>query len=170
MIDDCIAVRPYTPEDGEAVTRLVAAFRVALLALTGRAVEPDLPAAAGELRDYLDKRYPLFVATAGDGPCPIGYLVCRIDGETAWAESLYVSPEHRRRGVAGRLYDAAEQIARALGQDTLYNWVHPHNDAIILFLKERGYDALNLVEVRRRYGGEEIRGTLRVGDHEFAFG
>lgn len=64
---------------------------------------------------------------------------------------------------------AVDPVA-VLYHDTLHNWVHPHNDAIILFLAERGYDALNLVEVRRRYGGEEIRGTLRVGDHEFAFG
>ena len=92
-----------------------------------------------------------------------------MDGNALWAESLFVTLEFRRRGLAGMLYNAAEQLAQSRGQATLYNWVHPNNHAIIAFLAKRGYDVLNLIEVRRRLPKEETEGTLRVGEHDYAY-
>ena len=164
-----ITVREYGPDDRESVVQLVAAFRVALSALHGCEKAADTSAAEGELQEYIDKSFPVFVATAaGETPC-IGDLVCKVDGDTLWAESLFVSPGFRRQGIAGMLYHEAEKLAHDRGQQTLYNWVHPNNDAIIAFLKKRGYDVLNLIEVRRRRAGEETAGVVRVGDHDYAY-
>lgn len=167
-----IAVRPYEARDRESAVGLVAEFRVALSALHGRDKAAELPAAEEELQEYIDKAFPIFVATAPGGTSEtscIGYLVCRVDDDAVWAESLFVLPQFRRQGVAGELYRQAERLAQERGQETLYNWVHPNNDAIIAFLKKRGYDVLNLIEVRRRYAGEDATGVVRVGDHRYAY-
>ncbi len=170
MGNGIVQIRAYDPDDRESVIQLVAAFRVDLSALCGQKQMPDVASAAGELQEYLDNEYPVFVAIPETGSAPIGYLVCKVEEGTIWAESLFVSAEFRRCGVAARLYDEAEKLAHALGQETLYNWVHPNNDAIIAFLKTRGYDVLNLIEIRRRYDGDKEKGTLRVGNHDFAYG
>lgn len=169
MEKDSITVRTYHQDDRQLVVQLVAGFRVALSEFRGRTRKADLSRATAELQEYVEKAYPIFVAVTEDEPICIGYVVCRIDDDTVWVESLFVSPEFRRRGVAGLLYDAAEECARAHGQDTLYNWIHPNNHAMIGFLEKRGYDVLNLIEVRRRRNGEEAMSSIRVGDHDFAY-
>jgi len=98
-----------------------------------------------------------------------GYLVCRIDAPVVWAESLFVDPSVRRRGVASALYQAAEELARSYGQHTLYNCVHPNNDAMIAFLAKRGYDVLNLIEIRKKRPDEAVREKITVRNNEFNF-
>jgi len=160
-------IRPATPDDSGALVPLVAAFRAELAGLKGRAAAPDLEAAAGELASYGGEPYPVFVAER-DGDLA-GYLVCRVDENTVWAESLYVVPEARRCGVASALYEQAEELSRKAGSQTVYNWVHPNNDRIIAFLRKRGYDVLNLVEVRRPRKDERPAGEMRVGEHRFRY-
>ena len=99
----------------------------------------------------------------------VGYLVCRVEGKVVWAECLYVRPEFRRQGIASSLYAQAERVAEERGGTTLFNWVHPDNLAVIRFLKKRGYNVLNLIELRRRVRGEETTKTIRVGNEEFDY-
>ena len=160
-------VRPFVPEDRDAAVSLLAGYRGALSALRGSQRSPDKGAAAGELQEYLDRGFPVFVCEA-DGQ-PVGLLVCRVDGPTVWAECLYVAPEWRRQGVGTALYAAAEELAAAHGEPTVYNWVHPDNHAVIGLLGAHGYDVLNLIEVRKALPGEAPRGVLRVGDHDYRY-
>ena len=162
-----VTVRRAEEGDGAALVPLLAGFRVALAALHGRTPSPDLEAARRELADYRARRYPIFVAEI-EGQA-VGLLVCRVDDDVVWAEALYVAPPYRRRGVAAALYAQAEALAARLGSPTVYNWVHPNNTAIIRFLKKRGYDVLNMVEVRRPLPGESLAGRVQVGPHEFAY-
>jgi len=53
----------------------------------------------------------------------LGYLVCRIDQDVIWAESLFVSYGIRRSRVASKLYEKTKEIAKNLGGNTAYNWV-----------------------------------------------
>lgn len=138
-----------------------------LARLRNRTVQMDLGAAA-ELEEYAASSSPIFVAESGEGDI-VGYLVCRVEGEVVWAESLYVSPAHRRRGFGSALYAVAERLAEQLGGDTVYNWVHPDNDGIIRFLRQRGYNVLNLIELRRPRPGEVPRQRIGVGNHEFDY-
>ena len=72
-------------------------------------------------------------------------------------------------GIASALYAEAECLAEKLGSSTVYNWVHPNNNIIVAFLKKRGYDVLNLVEVRRARPGERPDKTISVGQDEFSY-
>lgn len=162
-----MTVRPAQPDDEPRIVALIAEFRASLAELRGRPAAPA-PAAENELAEYRRKGYPIFVAEVSDAGI-VGYLVCRVDGNVVWAESLYVRPECRRRGAGSALYAEAERLAESLGGHTVYNWVHPTNDAIIGFLRKRGYSVLNLVELRRPRPGERPAGSLPVGKHEFDY-
>jgi len=163
-----VKIRPFHPDDEERLVKLIAEFRVALGRLRGRTRVADLDQAKGELAEYRSREYPIFDAESEDSQV-VGYLVCRVDDDVVWAESLFVSPEHRRKGIGSALYAEAERLARELGGNTVYNWVHPNNDKIISFLKKRGYNVLNLIEIRRPRAGEGSRGRIKVGEREFDY-
>ncbi len=99
----------------------------------------------------------------------VGYLVCRVDGKTVWAESLFVVAESRRRGAGSALYSRAEELAEELGAKSVYNWVHPDNQPIVSFLKRRGYDVLKLMELRRAGRNEKQGRTVKVDSQEFRY-
>lgn len=160
-------VRIYQPEDKEKVISLIAEYRVFLSSLKSISKTADLDAARNELEEYLGPRYPIFVATLDDEI--LGYLVCRVDQNVVWAESLFVKPSARRKGVGSALYLEAERLVEKLGSDTVYNWIHPNNAGIIQFLKKRGYDVLNLVEVRRPWSGEKNLSKLQVGEFQYRY-
>lgn len=159
-------IRSVQAGDEPQLIRLIAEFRVSLAELRGRARPVDLDAAREELAEYTGKGFPIYVAE--DEPAAlVGYLVCRVDGDVVWAEALYTAPEHRRRGIGSALFAEAERLAQALGSDFPYNWVDPNNEKIIRFLQKRGYNVLNLVELRRPYPGEQLAQKINLGSHEF---
>ncbi len=160
-------IRESTAQDHNALAELVAAFRAELAALRGRDTQPDLIAAAREIHLHGQQQGRFHVAE--EAGRLVGYLLCRVDGATVWAEHLYVLPAWRRHGIAGALYEQAEALAETLGSTTVYNWIHPNNRAMVAFLRNRGYDVLNLVEVRRPAPGEQIEGTMQVGSFEFRY-
>lgn len=47
--------------------------------------------------------------------------------------------------------------------------MHPNNDAMIGFLKKRGYTVLNLIELRRPRREEPLRERVMVGEHAFDY-
>lgn len=163
-----INIRSFNKNDIEPASELVAKFRVELSDLKGIQKEPNNALGREELEEYIKCNFPMFVAEDGD-KIILGYLVCRIDGNVIWAESLYVLPEYRRKGIASLLYSEAEKIAINLECETVYNWVHPNNDRIINFLKKKGYDVLNLIEVRKPWPGEQIKRKIMVDKHEFNY-
>jgi ribosomal protein S18 acetylase RimI-like enzyme len=176
MLRDCapanelqtVNVRPHRPTDDKTLVHLIAAFRAELRHLRGEATQMNLRAAAAELGEYVALNCPIFVAESGQSNI-MGYLVCRVEGDVVWAESLYVSPACRCRGIGSALYAEAERLAGQLGGDTVYNWVHPDNDGIIRFLRQRGYNVLNLIELRRARPGEAPGQKIGVGNHEFKY-
>jgi len=161
-------VKGLHEEEIQETAELVARFRVELCNLRGIKKPPNVAAATEELNEYVDNGFPIFIALNEENVI-IGYIVCRIDGEVVWAESLYVMPEYRRMGTASILYDRAEQLAKKLGNETVYNWVHPNNEKIINFLDKKGYNVLNLIEVRKAYTDEKIAQKIRVDAHKFNY-
>ena len=148
--------------------KTVKSLIVTLAKLKGSERERDLKAAEEELEFYLKKEYPIFIAEGNKGNL-LGFHVCRIQDEIIWSESLYVIPEARRRGVGSALYEKAEIIANEMGCDTVYNWVHPNNYRSIPFLKKRGYNVLNLIEICKKRPREKLTQKINVGQYEFDY-
>ena len=161
-------IRLYDPRDKTEIIKLIGKFRVRLAQLKGIRKETDLKSAEEELEYYIKKRYPIFTAE-DDKKTIVGYHVCRVEDEIVWSESLYVIPEKRRQGIGSGLYEQAEKLVKKLGGDTVYNWVHPNNEMSIPFLKKRGYDVLNLIEIRKKRPNEKITQEINVGNHEFKY-
>lgn len=151
----------------DELAEMVALFRVELHSYKGIASKPNIEAGREETEGYLSANFPVFAALVNDEYA--GYVVCRIDSEVVWVESIFVKEEYRRQGVATALHSKAEEIAASYGNDTVYNYVHPNNHRMIEFLKKRGYTVLNLIEIRKPYKDEKLTQTIVVGEHEFDY-
>ncbi len=153
--------------DTDRLAPLVADFRVTLNGYRGIASRPRVEAAREEIGEFLDAGFPILAAE--DGGKLAGYAVCRMDAPCLWVEHLYVREAYRRKGVATLLFEKAEDIARAMGEDTVFNFVHPNNTGMIAFLRSKGYTVLNMIEIRKPYPGETLTTTIPVGDAVFDY-
>ena len=153
--------------DADRVAPLVADFRVTLNGYRGISSQPRVEAAREELTEFLDAGFPVFAAE--DGSELAGYMVCRIEEPCLWVEHLFVRGSYRRRGVATLLFEEAEALAASMGEDTVFNFVHPNNLGMIAFLRSKGYTVLNMIEIRKLYPGEALTTTIPVGDAVFDY-
>ena len=151
----------------DILAQMVALFRVELRSYKGIVSKPNVDAGREEMEEYLAAGFPVFAAIM-DGEYA-GYVVCRVDSQVVWVESIFVKEEYRHHGVATALHSKAEEIAATYGEDTVYNYVHPNNHRMIEFLRKRGYTVLNLIEIRKPYEGEQFTQTISVGDHYFDY-
>jgi ribosomal protein S18 acetylase RimI-like enzyme len=151
----------------ERLAPFIADFRVTLNSYRGIVSEPDREAGKAEALEYLQRRYPIFVAE--DEGETAGYIVCRVEDSLLWVEQLYVRPDRRREGIASLLFDKAEEVARSLGEETVFNYVHPNNKGVIGFLRSKGYTVLNLIEIRKPYQGEKLSTKITVNGHVFDY-
>lgn len=153
--------------DADRLAPLAADFRKALNGYRGVVSQPQVEAAKEELIEFLNAGFPIFAAE--DGGELVGYMVCRIDAPCLWVEHLFVREDRRRRGAASLLFDKAEALAASMGEDTVFNFVHPNNLGMIAFLRSKGYTVLNMIEIRKPYPGETLTATIPVGDEVFDY-
>ena len=151
----------------EKIAPMAADFRVALRSYRGERSQPDIGSAKEEILDFLNTGYPVFAAEE-DGEFA-GYIVCRIEEPCLWVEQIFVREEYRRKGTASMLFGKAEELARSMGEDTVFNFVHPNNDGMISFLRSKGYTVLNMIEIRKPYKDEKLTTTIRVAENEFDY-
>ncbi len=153
--------------DADGIAPLAAAFRTQLKAYKGIQSSPDLDAAKEEILEFLDSGFPIYAAK--DQNSFVGYIVCRIVEPCLWVEHIFVREDHRRRGVAAMLFEKAEEIAASMGEDTVYNYVHPNNESMIRFLRSKGYTVLNMIEIRKPYSGEKLTAAIHVENETFDY-
>lgn len=161
-------IREYLPGDRDQIVHLIAQFRVTLAGFKNIKRTINLKKAERELADFIKSKFPIFIAENSNGIIA-GYIVCKVVDQIVWVESLFVSPEYRRKGVGSALFEQACKLAGQYGENTVYNWVHPNNDGMIAFLKSRGYDVLNLIEIRKPYRNEKFSQKMKVGNNEFNY-
>lgn len=160
-------IRRLDASCADALAPLAAAFRATLCSLSGFSSQGDVNMAKEELLEYFQAGYPIYAAEESD--TFVGYVVCRTQDGLVWVEQLYVDPAFRRRGIASRLFEQAEALALENGEETVFNYVHPNNDAVIRFLRARGYTVLNLLEIRKPYRAEKPRRTIDVNGYRFDY-
>lgn len=151
----------------DALAEMVYLFRVELRSYKGIVSKPNIEAGREEMEEYLSAKFPAFAALINGEYA--GYVVCRIESEVVWVESIFVKEKYRRHGIATALHSKAEEIAASYENDTVYNYVHPNNHRMIEFLRKRGYTVLNLIEIRKQYKDEKLMQTIVVGEHEFDY-
>ncbi len=151
----------------DEAARLIDGFRTALCSYKGISRAPDPEAGKREFLELLKAGRPVFAARE-DGRL-IGYIACRIEDTVLWVEEIYVCEEYRRRGAASLLFRKAEELAESMGEDTVYNYVHPNNEGMIGFLRNKGYTVLNLIEIRKPYRNEKLTTKIRVDRNEFDY-
>ena len=154
-------------KDTDRVAPLAAAFRVQLKSYKGISAQPDIEAGKEESIEFLNSGFPVFAVE--DEGALAGYIVCRIDEPCLWVEHIYVREDLRRKGVATMLFRKAEEIAASMGEDTVYNFVHPNNEGMIRFLASKGYTVLNLIEIRKPYKDERLTTTIHVEKEAFDY-
>ncbi len=160
-------VLPYDETLKEEVKSLIRQFRIETAQLKAKTVNPSDAAVEEELMDYINNGYSIFVARCDEACC--GFLVMRCLEEVWWVDTLFVSMDFRRRGVASDLYERAEQHSSGSGPDNLFVWVHPNNHKMLSFLKSRGYDVLNLIEVRKPWRNEHFSRTYSFDEDELRY-
>ena len=154
-------------EDVDRIAPLVAAFRIQLKSYKGIRSQLNVEAGKEEILDFLNSDFPVFAVE--DNDALVGYIVCRIDEPCLWVEHIFVKEDCRRRGIATMLFHKAEEIAASMGEDTVYNFVHPNNDNMIQFLRAKGYTVLNMIEIRKPYEGEKRTTTIHVEKEAFDY-
>lgn len=149
------------------VANLLSLFRVHLKTFKGINDKPDIESAKEELSSFSkDENYPIYICI--DNNEVLGYMILKLDG-VIWVEQIYVKESARRKGVASLLYEKAEDINRSINEDTLFNYVHPNNDAMIAFLKSKGYDVLNLIEIRKPFKEEKNKEVIKIRNNKFKY-
>ena len=154
-------------KDADRVAPLAAAFRVQLKSYKGIQSHPDVEAGREEIVEFLNVGFPVYAVS--DEGVLTGYIVCRIDKPCLWVEHIFVREDYRRRGVATMLFNKAEEIAASMGENTVYNFVHPNNEGMIHFLRSKGYTVLNMIEIRKPYEGEKLTTTVHVENEVFDY-
>jgi len=141
----------------EELAVLVQEFRNALRELDKNTTPCSLEEARVEAAEYFEPSHTV-VGLFRENSL-IGFSVVSATEGVYWLSWIYVKPKDRGFFNASRLFDASEKIALDAGEDRLYIWVHPDNSRMLHFLKKKGYDTLNLIEVtkRERQTAEEIR-------------
>ena len=72
----------------DALAEMVALFRVELRSYKGIASKPNVEDGREEMKEYLLAGFPVFAATVHGEYA--GYVVCRIESEVVWVESIFV--------------------------------------------------------------------------------
>jgi ribosomal protein S18 acetylase RimI-like enzyme len=97
----------------------------------------------------------LKVVAVGSDRVPVGLVRAEVDGDAAWLHSLWVSPEHRGRGLGVRLLSAVETWARPRAP-ILRLEVVPTNEPAIALYRRHGFVDTILVGERLPGGGREL--------------
>ena len=151
----------------DKTAELVSLFRVTLREFKGIKSEPDIASAREELDSFMhDAMFQIYVCL--DNEDVVGYINLKIDGPI-WVEQIFVREDYRRKGVGTLLYEKAESISNNLGEDTMYNYVHPNNDKMINFLKSKGYTVLNLIEIRKPWKKENLNEKIKIRNNTFDY-
>ena len=153
--------------DADKLAPLAAAFRTQLKSYKGIQSQPNIDAGKEEILEFLESGFPVYAVE--ERGVYVGYIVCRIDDPCLWIEHIYVRDDYRRKGIASMLFNKAEEIAASMGEDTVYNFVHPNNEIMIRFLRSKGYTVLNMIEIRKPYAGERLTTTIHVGKESFDY-
>lgn len=171
-----VHVRPLAPEDAEALYALRLAALEANPEAFLRHVDEERAGGVERQRARLeanaasDGEATLFGAFAGDRLVGMLGLIRDADRKRrhrAVVVAVYVAPEQRGRGIAGRLLDAALARARTLpGIEIVYLSAAAGNEPALTLYRSRGFEVWGVEPDFLRVDGhphDEVHLLLRLG-------
>lgn len=114
------SIRPYRDDDAEALAEIIF---TAIETIGPHSYTPEQVAIWAARHPGADQfrqraaRGDILLVAADDTDWPVAYAILESDGHL---DHLYCHPLHTRRGLANRLLDEAERIARQQGNSRLY--------------------------------------------------
>ncbi len=135
-----VLIRPYRLEDADAISEvyLRSVEQIGPKDYTPEQVKvwASLRPSAERMHERASDGRTTLVAAAPDGAV-LGFIDLESDGHI---DLLYCAPEAAGKGVAGKLYEAVEALARARGMKRLYSEA---SEAARRFFLKRGFVELN---------------------------
>jgi GNAT superfamily N-acetyltransferase len=142
-MDKIIQIRKVSLE----FLQLVFEMKIIMNRLNGSEKIVMMSEAVREAESYFTENRSVFVYKIKNKI--VGYSVLKMEDQVVWLDWLYIDPDYHGKGIASKLFDHAEEFTRKLGNNQLYIWVHPDNHRMLKFLKKKGYDVLNLLEIKK---------------------
>jgi ribosomal protein S18 acetylase RimI-like enzyme len=136
---DSFSIRSFQPGDEEDVIRLWKEC--------GLVVSQNDPGRDIKRKLKVNPEWFLVGVLAGKliATCMAGY-----DGHRGWINYLAVSPDHRRRGIAGRMMKEAESLLKSSGCPKINLQIRSSNREVIAFYDKMGYTADEVVSMGKR--------------------
>lgn len=142
MIPATLSIRSFASPD-----------RQALVALWAEVFPDDPPGNAPQIMiDNKLKVQPELLLVGELDQVIVGAVMAGFDGVRGWIYHLAVAPQHRRRGFATQLVQAAEAGLRRLGCAKVNLQVRAQNQAVVAFYRRLGYQVEERVSMGRRLG------------------
>lgn len=108
----------------------------------------------GQLRDFLIGPGGVgFIAMTGQ--VPVGFIAGAVAPDTSTEEpqghllTVWVAPQHRRRGLARGLLELAESHFGRLGVRKVKIWTPAYNHAAVNLARQAGYEPEGLIGMKR---------------------
>lgn len=122
---------------------------LALWARAGLPARPEGRDAPAAFRRQYESGLQRTIGSRLDGAL-VAVAILSHDGRKGWINRLAVDPACRRRGYASAILDEAERWFRdEIGLEVFSALIHSHNDPSRALFAELGYEAVDVVYVRK---------------------
>ena len=156
-----IAIRPATPDDAEAIARILNTI-IAARVYTAL----DTPFSVAQERAFIE-RFPsrgvfhVAVDTSDDGRV-VGFQ--NVEPFATYTHAFdhvgvigtYVDLDRRRQGIASRLFDRTFSVARGKGYEKLFAFVRADNPAALATYLRQGFVVIGTARQHARIDGRYI--------------
>lgn len=136
-----LTIRPYVPEDQDAVIALWEACRLV--------VPQNDPIA--DIRTKIQFQPDLLLVAIAEDRL-VGTVMAGYEGHRGWINYLAVAPEQRRRGIAKKMMASVEKKLRALGCPKINLQVRRTNTTVINFYQAIGFREDDVISLGKRLG------------------
>ena len=132
-------IRPFQPQDGEAVVTL---WRQCDLIRPWNDTHRDI-------QRKLKVRPDLFLVGVLDGQI-VACVMAGYEGHRGWLNYLAVAPGHQRQGLARAIVAEAERLLRDAGCPKINLQIRTSNQGVIEFYRRLGYSTDDVISMGKR--------------------
>jgi len=135
-----ITIRPFTFPDSEAVISLWKQCNL----ISSRNDPTE------DIRLKMEWQPDLFLIAENKPGTIIGSIMAGYEGHRGWINYLGVLPEHRKKGIARKLFETAEEKLKALGCPKINLQIRITNSDVLAFYEKIGFKSDNVVGYGKR--------------------